>query len=231
MSKINKEVLIAPSILAADFANLAKEVQAVEKAGANWIQVDVMDGQFVHNLSFGPDTVRWLKKYSHLFMDVHLMVQNPQPLLESFATAGADLLTVHLEVCKSPKQIIRQIHSLGTKAGFAIKPDTPLKKLLPYVGQIDLALLMSVHPGWAGQKFIHSVLSKFRELRRYAHQEKIPLWIEADGGINFETAPLAVGAGANVVVVGSAIFHSPEGSAQALKRLRRVIDTVIAERV
>lgn len=213
--------LIAPSILSADFARLAEEVRRVEKAGADWLHVDVMDGHFVPNLTIGPVVVHWLKKCTRLPLDTHLMIEHPEKYIPAFARAGAWNITVHREACRRPRETIRLIRRQGCRAGMSIRPRTPVESLAPYLKDLDVVLVMTVEPGFGGQSFMADMLPKVRWLREnWKRRGKSPRWIEVDGGINAETAPLTVHAGANVLVAGNAIFAAPDPAA-ALKNIRR----------
>jgi ribulose-phosphate 3-epimerase len=208
-------VHIAPSILAADFSRLGEQVQETERAGAQRIHVDVMDGHFVPNLSMGPVVVRGLRKVTRLPLEVHLMVEAPDRFVAAFLEEGANTLIFHEEVMANPRPLLRQIHERGAKVGMAINPETSEKRLEPFLGEIDLALCMTVHPGFGGQAFIPESLDKIRRLRRLIGPG--PCELEVDGGIEFHTALPAIQAGANVLVIGTAIFAAPQGPAQAVK--------------
>ena len=206
--------IIAPSILSADFSKLGQEIRDVEKAGADWIHVDVMDGHFVPNITIGPAVVRSIRPVTRLPLDVHLMIKNPGKYIESFAKAGSDIITFHSEIEEDPKEVIRLIKYYNKKAGISIKPDTdigPIEKILPMV---DMVLVMTVEPGFAGQDFISGCLSKIEALRRIFKKD-----IEVDGGINEETAIDCIKSGANVLVAGSYVFKAKDYSA-AIKSLR-----------
>lgn len=208
-------VIIAPSLLSADFANLENELKEVEKAGVPWIHLDVMDGLFVPNITFGPPIIKALRKHSTLFFDCHLMIAEPGRYLKNFADAGADLITVHEEATRDVAQTLCDIKALGCQAGLSINPSTPLSAIAPYVDQADLLLLMSVNPGFGGQSFI-DISYKVKACRELVKNANSKAKIQVDGGINTETAKLVVDAGADVLVAGSAVFGKPN-RAQAVK--------------
>lgn len=201
-------VKIAPSILSADFRNLEEEIEKVEKAGADLIHLDVMDGHFVPNISFGPMIVNSVRKCTRLPLDVHLMIEDPEAYLEKFVEAGADYLTVHLEADRHLHRTLTRIKSLGVKNGCVLNPATPFWLVKPVIGEIDLLLLMSVNPGFGGQKFIPSVLDKIREVKKFIQDNDLKVEIEIDGGINPATAGKAKQAGATILVAGDAVFRS-----------------------
>ena len=200
-------IKIAPSILASDFGALREDVLAIEKAGAEWAHIDIMDGRFVPNLSMGPDIVKSIREASGLFFDCHLMVENPRMFVEPFVKAGAELITFHAECDCDMEELIDYIHSFGVKAAVAIKPATSEEVLFPILHKLDMVLVMSVVPGFGGQKFMPEVLDKVKNIR--AHKDGKNIDIQMDGGINAETAALAANAGVNVLVAGSAVFAKP----------------------
>ncbi|MFC4712491.1 ribulose-phosphate 3-epimerase [Planococcus dechangensis] len=213
-------IKIAPSILAADFAKLGQEVQEVEKAGADWIHIDVMDGHFVPNITMGPIVVDALRPLTKLPLDVHLMIENPDRYIEDFAKAGADYITVHVEACPHLHRTIQLIRSFGVKPGVVLNPHTPVETIQHVLEDIDLVLFMTVNPGFGGQKFIHSVVPKVAQLAEMVKQQGLSVDIQIDGGINEETIVSCAKAGANVFVAGSAIFGK-EDRALALHNIKQ----------
>lgn len=213
-------VKIAPSILSADFKRLGDEARRVEEAGADLLHMDIMDGRFVPNITFGPVVLESLREHIHLDMDVHLMIQEPERYLADFRRAGAAILTVHAEACTHLHRVVHQVKDLGARAGVALNPHTPLDVLDYVLQDVDQVLIMSVDPGFGGQRFIDAALGKIRELRRRVEERGLDLDIEVDGGINEATAARVVDAGANVLVAGSAVYGQPD-VAVAIAALRR----------
>lgn len=205
--------LIAPSILAADFANLQKEVELLNGSKADYIHVDIMDGVFVPNISFGIPVTEAIHKHAKKPLDVHLMIVNPDAYLESFRRAGAEIISVHYEACTHLHRTLQAIHKLGAKAGVAINPHTSVNLLEEIIAEVDLVCMMSVNPGFGGQKFIQNTYSKVERLKELILRKSSQAMIEIDGGVNLENAPKLIAAGADVLVAGSFVFHSPDPKA------------------
>ena len=199
---------IAPSILSADFGKLEEEILAVEAAGADWLHIDVMDGQFVPNITIGPGPVKWLRKITRLPFDTHLMIENPERFIDHFADAGSDVITVHVEAARHLHRTIAQIKEKGIKAGVSLNPATSLVQIEPILGDIDVLLIMSVNPGFGGQKFISSILPKIRKAREMADSIAPDVIIEVDGGVTLDNISSIAEAGADVIVSGASIFGS-----------------------
>lgn len=212
-------IKIAPSILAADFSKLAEEVIEVEKAGAELIHIDVMDGHFVPNITLGPVVVEALRPVTKLPLDVHLMIENPDAYIEQFAKAGADYITVHVEACRHLHRTLQFIRSTGVKSGVVLNPHTPVETILHVLDEVDLVLFMTVNPGFGGQKFIHSVLPKVKQLSTIIKERNLSIEIEIDGGVDEQTIGPCVEAGATILVAGSAIYGK-EDRAEALQRIK-----------
>jgi len=214
------EFIIAPSILACDLSRLGEELRVVEDAGADWHHVDVMDGHFVPNLTFGPDICKAVKTTGSLFTDVHLMVTNPENFVEPFIEAGADMVTFHIEVGYDAGTLLRRIHRLGARAGLVVRPKTPVSTVFPHLGDADMVLVMTVEPGYTGQAFMRDCVAKVAELRREAGES---LDIQVDGGINEATAAEVAAAGANVIVAGASVYRSGDVAA-AIRAIRSAVE-------
>lgn len=215
--------ILAPSILSADFTRLGEELAACESAGADWIHVDVMDGHFVPNITMGPFIVEACKRVTKLPLDVHLMIEQPERHIEAFAQAGASSITVHVEASPHLHRTLQQIKSLGCKAGVALNPGTPSTAIDAVAGEVDLILVMSVNPGYSGQKFIPATVDKVRDIRNKLEALKSPAWLEVDGGIDVETLPVMKQAGATVFISATAVFKHPDGTKAGIQALRETI--------
>ena len=212
-----KAIKIAPSILSADFSRLKEEIRAAEEAGADWLHVDVMDGHYVPNITIGPVVVEWVRKATRLPLDVHLMITDPDKYGPEFIKAGADWVSIHPETCKDPGASLARIRELGARASVAVNPDVPLEQVEGLLPHADMFLMMTVFPGFAGQAFIESVLPKITQLKKLIEQKKLPVLIEADGGIKADNIDRVVKAGAEVIVSGSGIFKTPNYAATIRK--------------
>lgn len=213
-------ILIAPSILSADFRHLERQIQEVTRAGADWLHLDIMDGHFVPNITFGPMVVKTIRSISKLPLDTHLMIEQPENYLEDFKNAGANRITVHVETCPHLHRTIHQIKELGLKAGVTLNPATPAATLAEILPFVDLVLVMTVNPGFGGQKFIPSMIDKIREVRGMIDQVNSRIFLEVDGGVSEKNAADLVRAGANVLVAGNSIFGSTN-AAKSLKNIRK----------
>lgn len=219
MNFSKEKVLIAPSLLAANQLTLGEELVKIEKAGADLLHIDVMDGHFVPNLSFSPDVVKQARTVSNLFFDVHLMISDPEKYMGAFCDAGADLITVHYEAVDNPEEIAEKIHSLGVKAGISVKPGTPAEEIYPYIKFFDLILVMTVEPGFGGQSYITEMNEKISKISEYIKENKPEVFLQVDGGVKVENAAVPYKAGANILVAGSAVFSS-ESPADTMKKMR-----------
>ena len=213
-------IKISPSVLSADLSNLASEVQSIKNAGADMVHLDVMDGMFVTNITFGLPVIESLRKKSDMIFDVHLMINEPERYASRFIDAGADILTFHLEACNDPDNLLNDIRSQGVMAGISIKPATPVEELFPYLESCDMVLIMTVEPGYGGQKLIPETLEKVRKIKAEIANRGLNVEIQVDGGINAQTAPLAKNAGATILVAGSSVFNSEDrkSAIEALKQ-------------
>jgi len=219
---MNKYV-ISSSILSANFIRLGEQIAEAEAAGVDWLHVDVMDGHFVPNITMGPFIVEWCRKATKLPLDVHLMIEEPDRYIEPFAKAGASGLTVHVEVCPDMHKTLKAIRSLGCRAGIVLNPETPVEAVDPYLAEADLVLVMSVHPGYSGQKFMPESIGRVAQVRKKLDALNSSAWLEVDGGISHDTLPKMKAAGATAFVAATAIFKYPEGIAAGIKSLRSLL--------
>lgn len=223
----SKNVIIAPSLLSCDFANIEREVNAVTDAGADWLHVDVMDGHFVNNITIGPPVVKAIKKVSKLPLDVHLMIEQPEKYVDEFIKAGSDYLTIHVESTEKPLDVLRKIKAQNVNPGITLRPRTNLSEILPYLDDVALVLVMTVEPGFGGQSFMHDQVQKIKDLKNEIIRRGLDVHIEVDGGINHETGKICRDAGANAFVAGSYIFGAgKESGSDSVSSYKKAIQSL-----
>lgn len=225
-----ERLLVAPSVLASDFAKIGEEIARVEKAGCDLIHLDVMDGHFVPNLTFGPALVSCVRKYSSLTFDAHLMVSRPKSFVEPFAKAGADHITFHVEAEDEPNEVIEAIRKAGCSVGICLKPKTSAEALLPYLDKLDMILVMTVEPGFGGQSFMHDMVPKIKTVAELVEKSGRRIHIQVDGGIDADTVGIVAAAGANIMVAGTSVFRNPAGAEAAIEKLHAAQKLLIAAR-